>query len=322
MAAHAAVAKDNPYAWFQNGWSAEEITTVTADNRWICFPYPKRMNAIMDVDQAAAVVVMSSDEADRRQIPVSAPGHLSRRGVGRRRVDARRSGPACPASPAYRVGLIDRLRARRPLPHRGRLLRPLQLLSLRGRVRHEGPRPHPRRPAAPHRHWRPGLRRRPRQQLLHPRPRRHRRPAADHAGQGGLRVRPRHDRDQARGVDPVDRPGPDLGGQRPGHGQGGRVRQGQLRPGPGRRAGRRAGHRGDLHRRVRPLRPAVAVHLRAPPGRRPAHRRQWRARTRPPVGPREEGVGKKGWVEPGVGRRAQPLRAREPIGRDRARAPQ
>jgi acetyl-CoA C-acetyltransferase len=70
MAVHAAVAKDNPYAWFQNGWSAEEITNVTADNRWICFPYPKRMNAIMEVDQAAAVVIMSSDEADRRQIPL------------------------------------------------------------------------------------------------------------------------------------------------------------------------------------------------------------------------------------------------------------
>jgi acetyl-CoA C-acetyltransferase len=69
MAAHAAVAKDNPFAWFRDGWSAEQITTVTEANRWICFPYPKRMNAIMDVDEAAAVVVMSSDEADRRRIP-------------------------------------------------------------------------------------------------------------------------------------------------------------------------------------------------------------------------------------------------------------
>jgi acetyl-CoA C-acetyltransferase len=69
MATHAAVAKDNPYAWFQDGWSAEEITTVTTDNRWICFPYPKRMNAMMEVDQAAAVIIMSSDEADRRHIP-------------------------------------------------------------------------------------------------------------------------------------------------------------------------------------------------------------------------------------------------------------
>jgi len=69
MAAHAEVARTNPFAWFQDGWTAEQLTTVDADNRWICFPYPKRMNAIIDVDQAAALVVMSSDEADRRQIP-------------------------------------------------------------------------------------------------------------------------------------------------------------------------------------------------------------------------------------------------------------
>jgi acetyl-CoA C-acetyltransferase len=69
MAAHAAVAKDNPYAWFPNGWSAEEIATVTPDNRWVCFPYTKRMNSIIEVDQAAAVVIMSNEEADRRGVP-------------------------------------------------------------------------------------------------------------------------------------------------------------------------------------------------------------------------------------------------------------
>jgi len=63
------VAKNNPYAWFPEGWTAEEIRTVTPDNRWVCFPYPKRMNAIMEVDQAAAIILMSSDEADRRAIP-------------------------------------------------------------------------------------------------------------------------------------------------------------------------------------------------------------------------------------------------------------
>jgi acetyl-CoA C-acetyltransferase len=69
MAAHAAVAKTNPYAWFPDGWSADEIATVTPDNRWICFPYTKRMNAIIEVDQAAAVIVMSDEEADRRGVP-------------------------------------------------------------------------------------------------------------------------------------------------------------------------------------------------------------------------------------------------------------
>jgi acetyl-CoA C-acetyltransferase len=69
MAAHAAVAAANPYAWFPIAYTAEEITEITPDNRAVCFPYPKRMNAIMEVDQAAALVVMSSDEADRRAIP-------------------------------------------------------------------------------------------------------------------------------------------------------------------------------------------------------------------------------------------------------------
>lgn len=54
-----AVAARNPYAWFQQERSAEEITTVTPQNRFIGFPYPKYMNAIMEVDQAAAVLMTS-----------------------------------------------------------------------------------------------------------------------------------------------------------------------------------------------------------------------------------------------------------------------
>ena len=69
MARNAAVAATNPYAWFQTAYAPADISTVTPDNRWVCFPYPKRMNAIMEVDLSAAVVVMSSDEADRRGIP-------------------------------------------------------------------------------------------------------------------------------------------------------------------------------------------------------------------------------------------------------------
>jgi acetyl-CoA C-acetyltransferase len=54
-----AVAAGNPYAWFRQQRSADEITTVTAQNRFIGFPYPKYMNAIMEVDQAAAVLMTS-----------------------------------------------------------------------------------------------------------------------------------------------------------------------------------------------------------------------------------------------------------------------
>ena len=63
------VAAKNPYAWFPIARTPEEIKTVGPDNRWICFPYPKRMNAIMEVDQAAAVIMMGSETAKSLGIP-------------------------------------------------------------------------------------------------------------------------------------------------------------------------------------------------------------------------------------------------------------
>ena len=64
-----AVAANNPYAWFPKALTAEEITTVSADNRMICFPYAKRMNAIMEVDQAAAVIITGSETARELGVP-------------------------------------------------------------------------------------------------------------------------------------------------------------------------------------------------------------------------------------------------------------
>jgi acetyl-CoA C-acetyltransferase len=69
MARFADVAARNPFAWFPERWTPEEIRTVSDKNRWVCFPYPKRMNAIMNVDMAAALIVMSTSEADRWGIP-------------------------------------------------------------------------------------------------------------------------------------------------------------------------------------------------------------------------------------------------------------
>jgi acetyl-CoA C-acetyltransferase len=54
-----AVAAQNPYAWFHVARRPEEIAAVTPANRFIGFPYPKYMNAIMDVDQSAAVLMTS-----------------------------------------------------------------------------------------------------------------------------------------------------------------------------------------------------------------------------------------------------------------------
>ncbi|MFM8819189.1 MAG: acetyl-CoA acetyltransferase [Phenylobacterium sp.] len=53
------VAVDNPEAWFPVERSAEELVTVTPANRMIGFPYPKFLNAIMDVDQSAGVLMTS-----------------------------------------------------------------------------------------------------------------------------------------------------------------------------------------------------------------------------------------------------------------------
>lgn len=64
---HIAVA--NPYAWFRTARSAEEIATPTAANRLIGFPYTKYMNAVMDVDQSAAVLMTSAAHAHALGIP-------------------------------------------------------------------------------------------------------------------------------------------------------------------------------------------------------------------------------------------------------------
>jgi len=61
----AAIAATNPYAWFRDGKDAATITTVTPRNRMVAFPYPKLMNAIMEVNQGAALLVTSADEARR-----------------------------------------------------------------------------------------------------------------------------------------------------------------------------------------------------------------------------------------------------------------
>ncbi len=64
-----AVAADNPHAWFPEAHSSNEITTVSPNNRWVGFPYPKLMNAIMEVDQAAAVIMTGSQTARELGIP-------------------------------------------------------------------------------------------------------------------------------------------------------------------------------------------------------------------------------------------------------------
>ena len=68
-ATFAAVAAVNPHAWSRVAWSAEEIRTVAPENRMVTFPYPKRMCANIDVDQAAAVLLCSHAAAVAHGVP-------------------------------------------------------------------------------------------------------------------------------------------------------------------------------------------------------------------------------------------------------------
>jgi len=59
----AAVAATNPHAASRTPYTPEQIRTVAPDNRMVAFPYPKRMCANIDVDQAAAIVLCSYEQA-------------------------------------------------------------------------------------------------------------------------------------------------------------------------------------------------------------------------------------------------------------------
>jgi acetyl-CoA C-acetyltransferase len=69
MAPFTEVAAKHPQAWFPIARTAEEIATPSDDNRYVGFPYTKYMNAIMQVDQGAAVVMMSVKKARELGIP-------------------------------------------------------------------------------------------------------------------------------------------------------------------------------------------------------------------------------------------------------------
>jgi acetyl-CoA C-acetyltransferase len=63
------VAAKNPEAWFQTERQADELVAVSEKNRMIGFPYPKLLNAIMEVDQSAAVIVASEKKARELGVP-------------------------------------------------------------------------------------------------------------------------------------------------------------------------------------------------------------------------------------------------------------
>lgn len=72
-----AVAADNPYSWFPARRRAEELVTAGPDNRMVNFPYPKYLNAVMDVDMAAAVVVTDAQTARDAGLGPDEVAHLA-----------------------------------------------------------------------------------------------------------------------------------------------------------------------------------------------------------------------------------------------------
>jgi acetyl-CoA C-acetyltransferase len=58
------VAATHPNAWFPIARDAERIAMPTSENRYVGYPYTKLMNAIMTVDQAAAIVLTTEERAD------------------------------------------------------------------------------------------------------------------------------------------------------------------------------------------------------------------------------------------------------------------
>ncbi|GBD26753.1 hypothetical protein HRbin30_02095 [bacterium HR30] len=63
------VAASHPYAWFPVQRSAEEIVTPSKDNRMVSYPYTKYMNAIIEVDQGAALLLTSVAQAKKLGVP-------------------------------------------------------------------------------------------------------------------------------------------------------------------------------------------------------------------------------------------------------------
>lgn len=65
------IASENPHAWFATFRPPEEISTPTERNRFVGFPYTKYLNAVIEVDMAAAVVMTSVEKARALGVPES-----------------------------------------------------------------------------------------------------------------------------------------------------------------------------------------------------------------------------------------------------------
>jgi acetyl-CoA C-acetyltransferase len=58
------VASTNPYAWFKEELTAQDLATPSEDNRMIVEPYTKRLCAFLGSDQAASFIITSLSKAE------------------------------------------------------------------------------------------------------------------------------------------------------------------------------------------------------------------------------------------------------------------
>jgi acetyl-CoA C-acetyltransferase len=65
------VASENPYSWFPVARTPEEISTPSNSNRFVGFPYTKYLNAVIEVDMAASLIMTSVEKARELGIPES-----------------------------------------------------------------------------------------------------------------------------------------------------------------------------------------------------------------------------------------------------------
>ena len=98
-----AVAVGNPHAWIRKPVTAEEISQPGPQNRMISWPYTKLMNSNNMVDQGAALLLTSVEQAKRLQIPAERwvypqAGHRRARHLG-----DRRRATSCTGPPAIRI---------------------------------------------------------------------------------------------------------------------------------------------------------------------------------------------------------------------------
>jgi acetyl-CoA C-acetyltransferase len=77
MAAMTPIAAANQHSWRPHTLTADEVATPGPDNRYVGWPYTKAEVSVMDVDMAAALLVVTVEKADALGIPDERRAYLN-----------------------------------------------------------------------------------------------------------------------------------------------------------------------------------------------------------------------------------------------------